>query len=237
MYFQITLINAFLLVSLTNAYDAEPSTPTYNIALTTAATFPASENMAIQAGTDFYIPDYMLDEEIELTPEESQLHRVNLGKIFARLSKSSPDTLGEFGSSKIHKTGNLGTLMNHETGGQSTSTSVTSDSAIVPDSDKVEDKDVDHSAADEGNMDLDTSPEETELRRGGRGGRGGRGRGRGGRGHGRFGRGRGRFGRGRFGRGGRFGRFGGRRFGRFGRFGGWGSRWYDDCGGDDCGDC
>ncbi|KAK9761222.1 hypothetical protein K7432_014028 [Basidiobolus ranarum] len=136
------------------------------------------------------------------------------------------------------KVGKQWSEMTPETSDQETNLPVTSDSSVAPDAESAEDNDVDYSVDDEGNTDLDTSPEETELRggrggrgRGGRGrGRGGRGRGRGrfGRGRGRFGRGRGRFGRGRFGRfgRGRFGRFGRGRFGRFGRYGGYGY----DCG-------
>ncbi|KAK9768605.1 hypothetical protein K7432_000592 [Basidiobolus ranarum] len=231
MYLQIALINTLIFASLTNASDAQLNTPIANVALATATTFPASENMMFGTDTDFFIPDPILDEEVELTPEESQLHRVNLGKILTRLSESTPGKIKKLDSTKLHKPGKHVTTMHSEYGEQNANTPVTSDSVAVPN--------VAFSADDEENADLDSSPEETELRHGGRGGRGGRGRrgGRRDRGRGRFGRGRGRFGRGRFGRGGRFGRFGGRRFGRFGRFGSWGSGWNDDCGGDDCGDC
>ncbi|KAK9762211.1 hypothetical protein K7432_018648 [Basidiobolus ranarum] len=232
MHLQITFSNALMFASLAYASGTRPSLPAENAALTTSVTIPASDNMIFETGTDYFIPDFMLDKEIALTPEESQLRRVNLGKIFARLSRSSPDKIRKLSPFKYQETGTLMPSMIPDTGVQNLNTQVTSDSIAAPDSDRVEDTDVDYSADGEGSTDLDTSPEETELRRGGRGGHG-----RGGRGRGRFGRGRGRFGRGRFGRGGRFGRFGGRRFGRFGRFSGWGSGWNDDCGGDDCGDC
>ncbi|KAK9762210.1 hypothetical protein K7432_018647 [Basidiobolus ranarum] len=223
MYPQIIFISTILFASFTNASDTKLSTPAEDAPLSTAFTLPANENMMLDTGFGFFIPEFMLNEVATLTPEESHLRRINLRKIFVRLSKASPVKHA------------IRTLP--ETSGQDTNTPIISDSVTVPDSDKVEDTDVDYNTDDEGNTNLGTSPEETELRRGGRGGRRGRGgRGRGGRG----GRGHGRFGRGRFGRSGRFGRFGGRRFGRFGRFGifsGWGFDWNDDCSGDDCGDC
>ncbi|KAK9762042.1 hypothetical protein K7432_012587 [Basidiobolus ranarum] len=227
MSLKVTLISAILLASVTNAADNQLSTPADHTVELSAPNFLLGEKLIVGAGTYFIIPDIMLDKEVELTPEESQMRRTILRKILSRLSKTSG----------VKKLGKLVTEMPLETDDQSASTSVS------PNVDSAGNNDVDYSVHGERDIDLDTSPEETELRRGGRGGRGrghGRGRGGRGRGRGRFGRGHGRFGRGRFGRGGRFDRFGGRgfgRFARFGRFGYGGYGWNDDCGGDDCGSC
>ncbi|KAK9763519.1 hypothetical protein K7432_009730 [Basidiobolus ranarum] len=237
MYFKATLVSTILLASLANAADIKLSTPSGHNVESSMSTMPVREEIVAGAGTDLFIPNFVLDEEIELTPEEAQMRRISLGKILSHLSRALRDKKGLSDSSRARIFDEFMTTMTSGTGDQDTNISATPDSVTAPEAENTENNDVNYSVNDEGDTDSDVAPEETELRRGGRGGRGRGGRGRG---RGRFGRGRGRFGRGRFGRGRRFGRFGGRgfgRFGRFGRFGGDGCGWNDDCGGDDCGSC
>ncbi|ORX90062.1 hypothetical protein K493DRAFT_357309 [Basidiobolus meristosporus CBS 931.73] len=141
-------------------------------------------------------PYYMLDEDIEITPEEAQLRRLKIGSMVKRAPHHKYKKVTKKHSKKHHKKTEhkVGEKTDVEPIIEPTTGEVDVDSP-VNDEAAVDDPDI---AADEDNED-DTDPEEAELW--GRWGRGRWGRGRWGRG--RWGRGRwgrGRWGRGRWGR-------------------------------------
>ncbi|KAK9679393.1 hypothetical protein K7432_016291 [Basidiobolus ranarum] len=77
MYLKATFFSAILLASLTNAADNKLSSPSDQPIEFSASNLPSDEKTVIDADIDFFVPDFMLDKEVELTPEESQMRRIN----------------------------------------------------------------------------------------------------------------------------------------------------------------